>query len=49
MDFMKATTEPSAMGTWQDPRGAANDLRADNVVLEIESGEIAAGLWETGS
>ncbi|HSL31906.1 MAG TPA: hypothetical protein VK900_22065 [Anaerolineales bacterium] len=40
LDFMKATTELSAMGTWQDPQGAANDLRADNVVLEIEYGEI---------
>ncbi|MDQ2692406.1 MAG: hypothetical protein M3Y68_10270, partial [Chloroflexota bacterium] len=40
LDFMKATTELSAMGTWQDPKGAANDMRADNVVLEIEYGEI---------
>jgi hypothetical protein len=40
LDFMKATTELSAMGTWQDPRGAANDFRADNVVMEIEYGEI---------
>lgn len=41
LDFMKATTELSAQGTWQDPKGAANDMRADNVVLEIEYGEIA--------
>ena len=40
LDFMKATTELSAQGTWQDPKGAANDLRADNVVLEIEYGEL---------
>lgn len=40
LSFMKATTELSAMGTWQDPKGAANDMRADNVVLEIEYGEI---------
>ncbi len=40
LDFMKATTELSAMGTWQDPKGAANDMRADNVVLEVEYGEI---------
>lgn len=40
LDFMKATTELSAAGTWQDPKGAANDLRADNVILEIEYGEI---------
>ncbi len=40
LGFMKATTELSAMGTWQDPMGAASDARADNVVLEIEYGEI---------
>lgn len=40
LDFMKATTELSAMGTWQDPKAPAKDLRADNVVLEIEYGEI---------
>lgn len=40
LDFMKATTELSAQGTWQDPQGAAKDRRADNVVLEIEYGEI---------
>ena len=40
LDFMKATTELSAQGTWQDPKGAANDLRADNVLLEIEYGEL---------
>ncbi|HET6823940.1 MAG TPA: hypothetical protein VFH34_14920 [Anaerolineales bacterium] len=40
LDFMKATTELSAQGTWQDPHGVANDMRADNVVLEIEYGEL---------
>jgi hypothetical protein len=40
LDFMKATTELRAQGTWQDPKGAARDMRADNVVLEIEYGEI---------
>ena len=40
LDFMKATTELSAQGTWQDPKGVANDMRADNVVLEIEYGEL---------
>lgn len=40
LDFMKATTELSAVGTWQDPKGAANDMQADNVVLEIEYGEV---------
>jgi hypothetical protein len=40
VDFMKATTELSAQGTWHDPKGAENDMRADNVVLEIEYGEL---------
>ncbi len=40
LDFMKATTELRATGTWQDPQAADHDLRADNVVLEIEYGEI---------
>ena len=39
LDFMKATTELSATGTWQDPTGSDSDLRADNVVMEIEFGE----------
>jgi hypothetical protein len=48
LDFMKATTELSAMGTWQDPKGAANDLRADNVLLQIEYGEIEGELIGDG-
>jgi hypothetical protein len=36
---MKATTELSAMGNWQDPKGAVNDLRADNIIMDIESRE----------
>lgn len=43
LDFMKAATELSAQGTWQDPKSAGNDVRADNVVLEIEYGEIEGG------
>ncbi|MFH1185713.1 MAG: hypothetical protein V1755_11860 [Chloroflexota bacterium] len=48
LDFMKATTELSAVGTWQDPRGAANDMQADNVVLEVEYGEIDGELVGDG-
>lgn len=48
LDFMKATTELSALGTWQDPRGAANDMQADNVVLEVEYGEIHGELIGNG-
>jgi len=40
LDFMKATTELSAQGKWQDSNGKADERRADNVVLEIEYGEI---------
>jgi hypothetical protein len=40
LNFMKATTELSAMGTWQDPKGAASDMRADNILMEIEYGEV---------
>ncbi|HSK65449.1 MAG TPA: hypothetical protein VK888_00860, partial [Anaerolineales bacterium] len=40
LDFRKARIELSAQGTWQDPQGEAKDMRADNVVLEIEYGEI---------
>ena len=48
LDFMKATTELSALGTWQDPRGAANDMQADNVVLEVEYGEVEGELVGNG-
>lgn len=48
LDFMKATTQLSAAGTWQDPKGAANDLRADNVILEIEFGEVAGEIIGDG-
>lgn len=40
LDFMKATTEPSALGTWQVPRGAANEMPTNHVVLEVVHGEI---------
>ena len=38
----------SALGTWQDPRGAANDMQADNVVLQVEYGEIEGELVGNG-
>jgi len=40
LDFMKATTELSAHGTWQDPESVSNDLRADNTLLQVEYGEV---------
>lgn len=44
IDFMKATTELNALGTWQDPNSVSNDSRAENVILEVEFGEIE-GEW----
>lgn len=40
LDFMSAATEMSARGIWQDPNAGENDMRAENVVLEVEYGEI---------
>jgi hypothetical protein len=40
LDFVKGATELSAEGTWHDPTGAAKDLRTDNIVFEVEYGEI---------
>jgi len=44
LDFMKAATEFNALGTWQDPYHVSNDARADNVILEVEFGEVD-GEW----
>jgi len=44
LDFMKATTELSAIGTWQDPEGDSDDSRAENVLLEVEYGEVPGEL-----
>ena len=44
LDFMQASTELSAAGTWQDPDSVSNDERADNVLLEVEFGEIEGEL-----
>ncbi len=45
---MKATTELSALGTWQDPELVSNDQRADNVLLEVEFGEVEGELVGDG-
>jgi hypothetical protein len=39
LDFMRASTELAAAGTWQDPDSVSNDERADNVMLEVQFGE----------
>lgn len=48
LDFMRASTELAAAGTWQDPDSVSNDERADNVVLEVQFGEIAEELVGRG-
>ncbi len=39
LDFMRASTELAAAGTWQDPQSVSNDERADNVLLEVQYGD----------
>jgi hypothetical protein len=41
LDFMRASTELTAAGTWQDPKSVSNDERAENVLLEVQFGETA--------
>lgn len=41
LDFMRAATELTAAGTWQDPDSVSNDDRADNVLLEVQFGDTA--------
>lgn len=48
IDFMKATTEMNALGTWQDPDSVSNDLQAENTILEVEFGEIEGELIGKG-
>ena len=40
-DFIPAATELSGAGMWRDPSGVSNDVRADNVIVEVEFGEVA--------
>ena len=40
LDFRRASTELAAAGTWQDPESVSNDERADNVLLEVQYGEV---------
>jgi len=48
LNFMKATTEISGLGTWQDPDSVSNDSRADNIILQVEYGEIEGELIGDG-
>ncbi len=42
IDFMKATTEIGGLGSWQDPDSVSNDDRTENVLLQVEYGEITS-------
>lgn len=48
LDFMRASTELTAAGTWQDPDSVSNDERADNVILEVQYGDTGDELVGTG-
>ena len=48
LDFMKATTELNALGSWQDPESVSNDSREDNVILEVEYSEVEGELGGAG-
>ena len=48
LDFMRASTELSAAGTWQDPDSVSNDERADNVLIEVQYGEVDGELVGRG-
>ena len=48
LDFLQATTELDADGTWKDPEAVSDDARADNVVLEVEFGEVEGELAGKG-
>jgi len=41
LDYMQASTELAAAGTWQDPDSVSNDERADNVLIEVQFGDTA--------
>jgi hypothetical protein len=43
-DFIPAATELSGAGMWRDPDGVSDDVRADNVIVEVEFGEVAGEL-----
>jgi hypothetical protein len=48
LDFMRASTELAAAGTWQDPQSISSDQRAENVLLEVQFGEVAEELVGVG-
>lgn len=47
-NYLKAATQHSVLGTWQDPASVSNDILADNVILEVEYGETSDELIGNG-
>ncbi|WP_144053164.1 hypothetical protein [Xenococcus sp. PCC 7305] len=41
IDFMKATTEIGGLGFWQDPDNVSNDDEVENILFQVEYGEVA--------
>ncbi len=48
IDFMKATTEIDGLGFWQDPDKVSNDDRVENILFQVEYGEVATELLGNG-
>ena len=48
LGFMRASTEIEVAGTWQDPENVSSDERADNILLEVQYGEVATELVGRG-
>jgi hypothetical protein len=48
LDFMRASTELTAAGTWLDPDSVSNDERAANVLLEVQFGEVEGEIVGAG-
>lgn len=44
LNFLQASTQQTAIGTWQDPESVSNDVQAENIILEVEFGEIKGEL-----
>jgi hypothetical protein len=48
LDYMRASTEVVAAGTWQDPDNVSSDERAENVLLDVQFGEVEGELIGRG-
>lgn len=48
LNYMQATTQHSVLGTWQDPESVSNDVQAENIIFEVEYGEVGGELIGKG-